>query len=163
VDDKPRRCKKVTKENETCFLNHPVAETSQVNEVADPLRISRSCSVGFLDDVDTGMVACQLSLILLKRDQPKRLFLERKRSHRKPKPSHSFDSSDILAMRKSDDDRCDKVSLLVYLFGDPTVLKEVGTYSFQDWCREVYWPSTPRAGENFFFLYYISSLLKCGT
>lgn len=103
-----RKSRRKPEKNETCFLNQsPKTEATPVyTEQMDPLRMSRSCSVGFLDDVDTGLVPCQLSLILLKRDAPKRLFLVRKKPARKPKTSHSFDSSEFLtALRRSDDDR----------------------------------------------------------
>lgn len=38
-------------------------------------KMSRSCSVGYLDDVDTGLIPCELSLKLLQKDSPKRLVL----------------------------------------------------------------------------------------
>lgn len=38
-------------------------------------RMSRSCSVGYLDDVDTGLVPCELTLKLLQKGSPKRLVL----------------------------------------------------------------------------------------
>lgn len=114
---KPKRIRKKPEKNETCFLNKPpqVADSPISAERVNPMRISRSCSVGFLDDVYTGMVRCQLSLILLNRNAPKRLFLVRKKPTRKLKSSHSFNSSEFLALRKSDDERNERVSLSVYL------------------------------------------------
>lgn len=81
------------------------------DDADNPLdRMSRSCSVGYLDDVDTGMVPCELSLILLKKDSPKRLVLvggpkRKNRSDKEPPKtkstlktcgkSKSLDSSDL--------------------------------------------------------------------
>lgn len=79
-------------------------------------RMSRSCSVGYLDDVDTGLVPCELSLTLLKKDYPKRLVLvggpkKKNRSDKEPPKtkstlktcgkSKSLDSSDLFVAEKS--------------------------------------------------------------
>ena len=38
-------------------------------------KMNRSCSMGYLDNVDVGLVPCELSLKLLQKDSPKRLIL----------------------------------------------------------------------------------------
>ncbi|KAK6644879.1 hypothetical protein RUM43_001155 [Polyplax serrata] len=45
----------------------------EVSNIID--RMNRSCSVGYLDDVDSGLVPCELTLKLLHRDSNKRLVL----------------------------------------------------------------------------------------